>query len=230
MIKARINYSYSMALLMLLSINTYGQAPDWTFNRSQYEYSMIFVTCLNNNGTTLSNSNDKVAAFVNGEIRGSSNLYYISSANRFLAYLVVYANKNDETITFKIYDSTSDQVFDTSNTVTFKINDIYGDANAPFCLETSTLALNEFDINNINIIPNPFYDAIQIKLPSNLNDTWFTFNIYDLNGRQVYEKSILSFDTKLHLTDLNKLAKGPYLLKIKNAKDGIVHTKKLLKY
>jgi hypothetical protein len=230
MIKATNNYFYSMALLMLLSIDTYGQSPDWTIDTSQYEYSMTFVVCLNNNGTTLSKSNDKVGAFVNGLLRGSSNLYYISSADRFLAYLVVYANKNDETITFKIYDSTSDQVLDTSNTVTFKIDDIYGDANDPFCIETSTLTLNEFDINSMNIIPNPFYDAIQIKLPSNLNNTWFTANIYDLNGRLLYEKLILSSDTKLHLTDLYKLAKGPYLLKIKNYKDGIVHTKKLLKY
>jgi len=230
MIKATINYFYSMALLMLLSINVYGQSPDWTIDRSQYEHSMNFVMCLKNNGTTLSNSNDKVGAFVNGELRGSSNLYYISSADRFLAYLVVYANKINETVTFKIYDSTSDQIFDSNNTVTFGINDIYGDANAPFCLDTSTLSLNEFDIDSINITPNPFYDALQIQLPLNLKDTWFTANIFDLNGRLLYEKRVLSSGTKLYVTDLDKLAKGPYLLKIKNYKDGIVHTKKLLKY
>lgn len=221
---------YSMALLMLLSIHTNGQSPDWTIDTSQYEYRMTFVMCLKNNGTILSNSNDKVGAFVNGEPRGNSNLYYIPNADRFLAYLTVFANKNDEIITFKMYDSNSDQIYDTSTTVSFEIDRNYGDANTPFCIETSTLALNEFEISTLNIIPNPFYDAIQIKLPSNLKDTWFSIHVFDINGRHVYKKSILSLDTKLNITGLDKLAKGSYLLKIKNSKNGIAYSKKIFKH
>jgi hypothetical protein len=121
-------------------INTFGQSPDWTVDESKYIHSMTFVICLNHNGTPLSDSNDKVAAFVNGEIRGSSNLYYSSRAGRYLAYLVVRSNTINETVTFKFYDSVNDQVVNASRTVLFGIDRHYGDGFQAFCLSSPDLS------------------------------------------------------------------------------------------
>ena len=81
-----------------------AQDSNWSVNSVNYQYSMTFTTFLNVNGTTLTSSEDKVAAFVNGEIRGVSKVEFVASANKYVAYLIVYGNTDNETINFKIYN------------------------------------------------------------------------------------------------------------------------------
>jgi hypothetical protein len=81
------NYIYSTIVLFLISFNTFGQAPTWAVNESEFQYTMTFVGALHIDGVRLANSNDKVAAFVNGQCRGVSNLTYVSNENKYYAYL-----------------------------------------------------------------------------------------------------------------------------------------------
>jgi hypothetical protein len=140
---------FFLIIVVLPFANTFGQSPDWTFDKSQYLHAMTFVISVNHNGTFLSSSNDKVAAFVDGEIRGSSNLSFITKANRYLAYLVVYSKTINETITFKFYDSVNNQVVNASNTVLFEIDRHYGDIFQTFPISNTTLS-SEANIVNFN--------------------------------------------------------------------------------
>ena len=89
---------YPTILLLMLGLNTYGQAPGWSVNESDFQYTMSFVGFLNVNGTTLSSTQDKVAAFVDGTCRGVANLIYVSNQDRYYAYLTVFSNQDGETI------------------------------------------------------------------------------------------------------------------------------------
>ncbi|MFT5297961.1 MAG: hypothetical protein ACI9YH_004003, partial [Colwellia sp.] len=60
------NYIYGAIALLLLSSSVVGQAPNWTVDENKYQYTMTFVGFLNSDGNGLDNSNDQVAAFVNG--------------------------------------------------------------------------------------------------------------------------------------------------------------------
>ena len=117
----------SFAILLLLLVNTsFAQAPNWEVNQNDFQYTMTFVGFLNIDGITLSSTNDKVAAFVNGECRGVTNLIYVESQKNYYAYLTVFSNVNSETIHFKIYNSVKNTVKDIVLTKTFLINQHIG--------------------------------------------------------------------------------------------------------
>ncbi|PKH66899.1 hypothetical protein CXF59_13360 [Flavobacterium sp. ALD4] len=120
------NYIYSAIALFLISSSIFGQAPSWSVNENNYQYTMTFVGFLNNDGNGLVNPNDKVAAFVNGEVCGVTNVIYVESEKRYCAYLTVFSNVNNETVSFKIYDSGKDKVKSVDKTVAFKANEHYG--------------------------------------------------------------------------------------------------------
>lgn len=120
------NYIFSIIVLFLVSSTSFGQAPNWAVKENNFQYTMSFVGALSIDGNRLANLNDKVAAFVNGECRGVANLIYVTNENRYYAYLTVFANVNNETISFKIYDSTNNVVKNIEKTINFAINEHYG--------------------------------------------------------------------------------------------------------
>jgi len=141
-------------MLFLISINVFGQTDTWTVNENDFQYTMSFVGFLNIDGNTLVNTNDKVAAFVNGECRGVSNLTYVASEDRYYAYLTVFSNVNGEVINFKIYDSVNGVVKEVAKTKTFAINEHFGNLFQAYsfaspALETTT-EITEFGFSGLN--------------------------------------------------------------------------------
>lgn len=85
---------------------------------------------------------------------------------------------------------------------------------------STTLSLNNFQLNEISIYPNPANTFIQLKTPSNLKIN--SFVVFDLLGKQVYTSSVLE-----NLIDVSKWSKGMYILKI--SADNFSKTKRFLK-
>lgn len=195
-------YFYKIVVILLLGVSVYGQSPNWVVNESQFQYTMSFVSFLNLDGTTLASTNDKVGAFVNGELRGATNLTYIASTDRYLAYLVVFSKTANETVTFKIYDSVNDRIVDVSQTVTFEIDRHYGNVFQAFSLASPALS-NAADIINFNFtgagVTNTTILNHQITIESN---TFITQNLSNLNA--IFT---LSPGASLY-NDINKLISG----------------------
>ena len=116
-----------------------AQAPNWSVNESNFEHSMTRVSFLNVNGQELSNTNDKVAAFINDEVRGVANLVDVSGSSRNYAYLTVFANQENQTVKYKIYNSTTDAVVDVPKTDVFRINDHQGNLFQAFSVADPSL-------------------------------------------------------------------------------------------
>jgi len=187
---------FYVIIILLSYINTYGQSPDWTVDASKYIHTMTFVVCLNHNGIPLSNSNDKVAAFVGGEIRGSSNLFYVSSVDRYLAFLVVRSNTINETVTFKFYDSVNNQVVNVSRTVLFEIDRQYGDTFQAFCLSNPDLS-SEANIRAFSFSGSETTTTIAEAKVSIASNVFISDNIAQLNaifelsaGASLYDNGI----------------------------------------
>ena len=117
--------NYIKVFIFFIISGIYSQSPDWSVNTSNFQYSMTITTFLNVNGITLTNTNDKVGAFVNNENRGEATVVYNANAKKYLAYLTVYGNTG-ETINFKIYDSENNQIVTTTQTKVFAINENIG--------------------------------------------------------------------------------------------------------
>ncbi|MCF8275015.1 MAG: T9SS type A sorting domain-containing protein [Flavobacteriaceae bacterium] len=175
-------YFYNILALILLHTSAFGQAPNWQVNESQYQYTMSFAAFLNVNGTTLSSTNDKVGAFVNGELRGSANLLYVSSTDRYLAYFLVFANTINETIDFKIYDSVNNQIVNATTTINFQIDKHYGNVFQAFGIANTTLS------NQANILDFSFDGAGDVNKTITSNkvtidsNVFISQNIIDLNA------------------------------------------------
>ncbi|MFD1606056.1 hypothetical protein ACFSJW_19145 [Flavobacterium artemisiae] len=121
------NYIHITLLLLIISNTVFGQSPDWSVNENKFQYTMSFEAFLNVDGKNLTSSNDKVAAFVNGECRGIASPIYVQSEKKYVVYLTVFANTDNEIVSFKIYDAANNAVKNVDKTKVFENNKHYGD-------------------------------------------------------------------------------------------------------
>lgn len=101
---------------------------------------MSLTATLNVNGNKLVHANDKVAAFVNDEIRGVGSVTYDADDDKYVVFFRVYANTTGETINFKIYDSTNDNVVNVPKTLVFEINARIGGVFQSYSIASPTLS------------------------------------------------------------------------------------------
>ncbi|WP_430468544.1 M14 family zinc carboxypeptidase [Winogradskyella ouciana] len=92
-----------------------------------------------------------------------------------------------------------------------------------------TLGLENNNIKNIKIYPNPFSNTIDIIVPSNISDDNVLVTIYDVLGRTVYNQSAKSVNQTIKLSSLNHLKGGSYILKIQNLTKNQTLVKQLVK-
>jgi len=113
--------------LLLVTTKVWSQGPNWTVTPGNYQYSMSIVTFLHMDGKLLTDPADRIGAFVGTELRGVAAPIYVDVADRYLAYLTVYANTENEVISFQVYDHASNKTVTVSPTAIFKIDGQLGD-------------------------------------------------------------------------------------------------------
>ena len=143
---------FILCCFILLYSKSNAQSPSWTVVQSNFQYTMTFLGFFNIDGVVLSSTNDKIGAFVNGECRGTANLIYEASQQRYYAYLTVFANSEADVVTFKVFDATKNVVKDITKTVPFVINNHYGSLLQAFCFANTTLSSSAelLDLNYTN--------------------------------------------------------------------------------
>ncbi|WP_160318802.1 M14 family zinc carboxypeptidase [Lacinutrix algicola] len=76
-----------------------------------------------------------------------------------------------------------------------------------------TLHVEEKSIEEVLIYPNPFDNALNLKLPTAFHN--IEIQLFDIRGRTVYsEKTSNNNETTLNISNLGNLASGTYLLKL----------------
>jgi hypothetical protein len=163
-------------LISFCAIKMQSQDPNWSVNAANYQYSMTFTAFLSIDRNTLTDTSDKVAAFVNGETRGVANIEYVANADKYLVYLSVYANTSNEIISFKIYNNTNEKVIDISNTQSFIIDGNVGGIFQTYSIASPALSketvLNSFNFLGITEISQTIENnKINIVLPTNSDIT-----------------------------------------------------------
>jgi hypothetical protein len=182
---------FFLILLSFCFVQVNAQDPNWSVNATDFQYSMTFTTFLNINGETLSSTEDKVAAFVDGEIRGVANVVFVSSINKHVAYLSAYANTSNETIHFKIYNSTDDMIIDVLETQNFVIDGNVGGVFQSYSIANPALnnqaILNSFTFSGITTVSQIIDGGkIDIVLPSNTNLTNLATEFNISNGANFF--------------------------------------------
>ncbi len=163
-----------------------GEAPAWTVNPDLYENSMSIVGQVFINGVLMSNSESRVAAFIDGECRGIADIQSIRGS-AYVA-LSVYGTAqqnvngkmqdldNGKTVTFRIWDAArgvtytnvnvtvpSDFVTGAPAGITFDPSMTYGNFDKPVTFTKSNLMEQE------------------LKLKENWN--WISLNVEPIDAK-----------------------------------------------
>ena len=130
----------------------------WIVNESQYPNNMTMIATLDVEGT-----NYEVAAFVDGELRGSARPIYVEELDQCIILMTI-SGENVGNITFKYYDHYTSEEYTLNNVAVYSNNAILGSVDAPYALTRGTTGIGENSLNDINIYPNPTTTDREINL------------------------------------------------------------------
>ncbi|MGB0868992.1 MAG: LamG-like jellyroll fold domain-containing protein [Flavobacteriales bacterium] len=104
------DFNYPERLTVDLKVR--GTTPNWDVNPGNFEKSMSVIGSIGINDVVSIDPEDILYVFINDECRGKTNLQYISSTDRFVAFLDVYSNNSAaDTLEFKIWDASTGSIF-----------------------------------------------------------------------------------------------------------------------
>jgi gliding motility-associated-like protein len=182
----------TLLVLLILAGSAQAQNPNWAVDPSNYQYSMTATAFLTVNGNVLTSEQDKAAAFVNNEVRGVANVIYAESPDRYLAYITIYANAENEAIEFKIYDSSNNAIVDVAIQLNFKIDDQLGTVFQAFSLASPALN-NEAKIKDFSFTG---VDSVSTIITANQVDIVLE---YDENLTNLMPEFVLSNGARMYL-------------------------------
>ncbi|HZV45328.1 MAG TPA: hypothetical protein VFF90_12670, partial [Saprospiraceae bacterium] len=131
----------SLPVSMNVTYEQLATPVSWAFNPDAYQYSMTVVAqfSLNSGNSNLStDTRDLVGAFVNGQIRGITNIVYIPQLDVYRAFLTVYSNNQGgggaETVSFRYWRALSGVEYSAVETSLFTLDNAVGTVAAPLIL------------------------------------------------------------------------------------------------
>lgn len=140
-----------IALPLALTATVTGDVPDWAVDASRYSSSMNLVGTLAVHGTPSSDTDDILAAFVDGECRGVAKPTYSRRYDEYFVMLDIACDGADrgKRLEFRIYDASTGTVWPVvqpSQEVELAVGSVCGSFAAPVCLDAldrieQTLAL-----------------------------------------------------------------------------------------
>ena len=152
-------YSTEVAATRSSAKTFVSKAPEyWTVDASQYPNNMTMIATLDVEGTDY-----EVAAFVNGELRGSARPVYIDVLDQYLVIMTINGEEAAN-MTFKCYDITAGEEYDLNNVAVYSNDAILGSTEEPYALTRGTTGIGEATLSDINIYPNPTTTDREINL------------------------------------------------------------------
>lgn len=170
----------SLPVSMDVTFELLAKPVNWPFNPDGYQYSMTVIAqfSLDGGDTNLStDTRDQIGAFVNGQIRGVTNMVYIPELNVYRAFLTVYSNVQGggsaETVSFRFWRALTGVEYGAEETIPFTLDATTGSVASPKILH-----------------PQGFIQVI----PLNAGWNWISLNVLNNNmsKEQIFQSIINS--------------------------------------
>ena len=127
----------------------------WVPNLNAYPDNMNVMAVIELNDQELRGENFELAAFANGECRGSARLLYVAPIDRYIAFLTV-AGESETELYFGLYDAeTGLEILNANETLTFAVNAVVGSFEEPFVVSFRNATGIDEDILSLQVYPNP---------------------------------------------------------------------------
>ena len=189
--KAILYFTVALGLLWSISLTkTFAQTPEWSVDPAQYSNSMAIVGIIKVDRVESADEQDRVAAFINGQCRGIAPLIFEEDVNRYIAYLLVYANETNAQISFKIYDASAGLEFEVPNQQYFIVNGLVGDIERPYLWSDIALhqeaSFTKFSINGQVGETQIDGQTITVNMPNGSDLTSLNANFTTTPGASVW--------------------------------------------
>ena len=136
----------------------------------------------------------EVAAFVDGEVRGSARPIYVEALDAHILFLTIHGDETEE-MTFRYYDIATGEEYELNDRINYSNDAIVGSLTEPYIFNRGTTGIGEASLSDINIYPNPTTTGTEI----NLQATCDTVEVFNALGVKVAEyhnvDSIDAFET-----------------------------------
>ena len=127
----------------------------WTNDVHAYPSNMTLMAVVELDDVELASDNYELAAFADGECRGSAKLTYVEPLNRYFAFLTI-AGEEAADLTFGLYNHTSgEESFESSDVLVYTTDASVGSFNTPMVVRfRGTTGLNDLE-SSLHVYPNP---------------------------------------------------------------------------
>ena len=134
------NEGISVPFTINLKVNV-GK-PDWSVDPSQFENSMSVIAQLKLDGSYSTDTEDMVAAFINGTCVGVASPKYYSRYDAYFVSLNICGNSSfsDKKVVFKAWDASTGIIYpalSSSETIKFQANALKGSMSEPVLLQSN---------------------------------------------------------------------------------------------
>ena len=143
--------------------NLTAENNHWMPNTNAYRDNMTVMAVVNLNDVEVNSDNYELAAFADGECRGSVRLTYAEPLNRYVVFLTV-AGEETASLSFGLYDAQTGAECYSDNNIEFNSDIVVGNPGKPVVI--SFKGMN--DNNGFMVYPNPVANGerVNIVLPS----------------------------------------------------------------
>ena len=188
----------------------------FTPNTDDFSDNMLVTAVINMDGQELRSEDYEIAAYVGNECRGNVRLMYVEPFDRYVAFLLVFGEAEEE-IHFVLTDG--NDVAWSDDLLTYTDDGLEGTVTEPATLHFGTLGLNDNEHDFVNIFPNPSNGIFNIE-----GNGLRKIEVVNAFGQTVLLREV---ENSLMQIDLGDKAAGVYLLRV-ITNNGIT-TKQLVK-
>ena len=192
--------------------NVTNEDNHWTADYHAYPSNMTVMAVVELDDVELSGEHYELAAFAEGECRGSARLMYVAPIQRYVAFLTVVGDEASE-LRFSLYDDETGTVETQSiASLQYETNAIVGSLETPYVIRfRSTTDVDEW-ASSVNVFPNPVNCGEQFSLGLPAVETLRATSVQIVNALGVVVETLRATSVPAHIT-APKVA-GVYTLRI----------------
>jgi len=151
---------FGFADKLLIKLNVNAVAPNWVVTKSAYSKSMSIIGQVRINNVISANTDDILGAFVGNVCCGVGKVQYYEKLDKYLVFMDVYGNVDNEALSFKIWNSATGKThIQVDPSLNFVSNNVIGTVAAP-------QIFNALDKVTQHIALNPGWNWISVNLLS----------------------------------------------------------------
>ena len=200
------------------SVAASGTGRSSELNPHAFRHSGTVTAKVFMDGELTGSREDKLMAYVDGELRGEVNGLYFFPEDAFAFQMLIYSNVEEgEEVRFRYYDAESGQTYHCEETLEFRKDMIVADAYQSFELNVSATGARAISTGagfRLQTYPNPFSDRLRIRFSID-EPSQVKVAVYDLLGQEVEILSSDNYKTGSHQLEWNATGHpaGTYIIR-----------------